>query len=332
MNEILSEKLERLSVKPGVYLMKDEKGEIIYVGKAKNLKKRVGSYFNRPAHSDLKTSMLVSKIRDLDTIITGSEQEALILESTLIKRHRPRYNVILKDGKRYPSLRINFHEPYPYIAIVRKIEEDGALYFGPYASSSAVHGTLKMINKTFKLRKCRGNSYLNRKRPCLNHQMGACLGLCCVDVSEEKYAEVVREVVLFLKGRAPDLVGKIRKEMISAAETQQFELAAELRDKLFAIEKTLEKQVAVTTDLMDRDVIALHRTQECSLVTVLFVRGGFLQGTRHFEFSEIMATDGELLGSFVQQYYEKTHFVPGQILVSEEIPDAELRQERLREV
>lgn len=331
-SDFLREMLSRVSSKPGVYLMKDAKDRIIYVGKAKNLKKRLSSYFNRPDQHDMKTGVLVKRIATFDTIITSSEQEALILEATLIKRHKPRYNVILKDDKRYPSLRINVREPYPYISVVRKIAKDGSLYFGPFASGKAVHQTLKIIRKTFKLRKCKTKDFMKRSRPCLNYQIGACLGPCCLDVDLEAYREMVKEVSLFLKGSAPELIRKIKKEMLAAAEGQEFEKAAELRDKLIAIEKTIEKQVVVTTDQVDRDILAIARTPEHSLITMLFVRGGFLMGTRHFSFAETMANDAEMMGAFIRQYYETNQFIPKEILIPAAIEDAPLLEDWLKTI
>lgn len=212
MSHTLNEKLSKVSSAPGVYLMKDPEGKVIYVGKARNLKRRLASYFNKPAQADLKTSVLVKKIASFETIITGTEQEALLLESNLIKRHRPRYNVILKDDKRYPSLRLDIKHPYPNLTVVRKTENDGAMYFGPFTSSSAVWRTFKIINKTFRLRKCKTRVFKNRSRPCLNYQIGTCLGPCCFDVDKTVYNEMLKEVILFLKGRTPELIQKIKKK------------------------------------------------------------------------------------------------------------------------
>ncbi len=337
--------MSKVSSMPGVYIMKDVGGEVIYVGKAGNLKKRLSSYFGRPVQSSMKTGVLVKKISTFETIITGSEKEALILESNLIKQYKPRYNVILKDDKRYPVLRLDIKSRYPGLSIVRKIKKDDALYFGPFTASQAVRRTLKIINKTFKLRKCKDKGFKNRSRPCLNFQMGACLAPCCFDVDISAYGEMVKEVVLFLKGRTPDLVGKIKQEMVSAAKAQEYEKAAELRDRVFAIEKTLEKQVAITTDFKDRDVLAIAgssdagssetqfsepRSSEYVLIELLFVRGGYLLGERHFSFAQTMSTDEEMIGSFIRQYYENSHFIPEQILVPIQISDASLLEDRLR--
>jgi len=316
----LNDKLSGTPNDPGVYLMKDAEGKVIYVGKAKNLKKRLSSYFKQSGQKefrqiDLKTRVLVKKVLSFDTIITRTEKEALILESNLIKQYRPRYNVILKDDKRYPSLRLDIKSQYPSLNIVRKIEKNGAQYFGPFSSSQAVRQTLKIIHKTFKLRKCKTKELKQRSRPCLNYQIGACLAPCCLNVDNKTYNEIVKEVILFLKGRTPELIKKIKKQMTSAARDQDYERAAVLRDKIFALEKILEKQVAVTTDFKDRDVIAIADSPEISLIALLFVRGGYLVGKMHFSFTKTISTKAEMVSAFIRQYYEKTHFIPQEVLV-----------------
>ena len=320
----VAEKLSRTGHEPGVYLLKDTDGVIIYIGKARDLRKRLAAYFKNSGHMDMKTGVLVNKICDFDTIITGNEKEALILESNLIKRHRPRYNVVLKDDKRYPSLRLDPEDEYPSFSIVRKIGEDDAIYFGPFASAHAVRETLKTINKTFKLRKCRAKDFKTRTRPCLHCQMEGCLAPCCLDVDPRVYQEQVNEAIMFLKGRATDLVAKIKIQMDAAARAQEFEKAARLRDKLFSLQRTIEKQIAVTTDFQDRDVFAIVRSRGYAWVTVLNVMGGFLKGTRHFSVEETMSTDAEALGTFIRQYYEKTTSLPKELLVSVEMEDAKL--------
>ncbi len=336
---LLTSHFSLLTSLPGVYLMKDAGGKIIYVGKAGNLKKRVSSYFTKPARSDLKTAVLVNKISSFETIVTGTEKEALILEANLIKQYKPRYNVILKDDKRYPSLRLDTKSQYPSLDIVRKIKNDGALYFGPFPSSSSVYQTIRVINKTFMLRKCKTKEFRKRNRPCLNYQMGACLGPCCLEVDKDDYNEIVKEVVLFLKGKTPDLIQKIKNEMMAAANIQDYETASVLRNRMFALEKTLEKQVSVTTDFMDRDVIAIAREtddntsepeNERIVITILFVRSGYLLGTRHFNFRETLSTDPEMIGTFISQYYEKAYFIPKEILIPVSLEDALLLEDSLK--
>jgi excinuclease ABC subunit C len=332
MTDDLQAKLTGVSSAPGVYLMKDHAAQVIYVGKAANLKKRLASYFQRPFHTDLKTGILVKKIKAFDTIVTGTEQEALILEANLIRQYRPRYNIILKDDKRFLSLCINIKEPYPCLTLTRKIKKNGSLYFGPFASSGAVRQTLKIINKTFKLRKCRNQKLKNRERPCLNYQMDACLAPCCLPVDQDAYLKIVKEVTLFLKGRTPALIKKIKQKISASAGSQDYEQAALLRDRMFALERILERQVVVSNDLKDRDIIGLARSEDYAMITLLFVRGGKLLGKRNFEFTEILSADAGMIGSFMRQYYEKTPFIPAEILTPVLVEDAALSQARFQEL
>ena len=329
-------KLSDVSTGPGVYLMKDAGGEIIYVGKALNLKKRLSSYFtgvdSNRRQINMKTGLLIKKITSFETIITGTEKEALILESNLIKKHKPRYNVILKDDKRYPSLRLDVKSPYPNLVIIRKTGNDNAVYFGPFASSRAVRQTLGLIHKTFKLRKCTTANFKKRTRPCLNFQIGTCLGPCCNDIDKSVYGEIVKEVILFLKGRTPVLIKEIKVKMEKAAQAQDYELAAAYRDRLFSIRKTLERQVAVSTDFLDRDVFAVARENEHSVITLLVIRSGYLQGTRHFGFKAVISDESGILGEFIRQYYEKADLIPEEVVVSVEMEDAPLLEEWLTEV
>jgi excinuclease ABC subunit C len=326
----IQQKLTRVSGEPGVYLMKDTAGAIIYVGKARNLKKRLASYFKNSGQLDIKVNILVKKVKDFETVITRTEKEALILESNLIKRYKPRYNVVLKDDKRYPSLRIDLNENYPNFSIVRKIGQDDALYFGPFASAYAVRETLRIINKTFKLRKCKAKDFKTRTRPCLHCQMEGCLAPCCLDVDPAVYQEQVNEAIMFLRGRTPSLIRKVKKQMTACAQAQEFERAARLRDKIYSLERTIEKQIVVTTDFKDRDVFAIARATECSVITVLSVRGGFLSGTRHYDFSEVISTGPEMIAAFMRQYYERHAFIPDELLIPFDLADADLTEEWLR--
>ena len=332
MADLVLDKLQRTPTGPGVYLMKDSDGTIIYIGKARNLKNRLSSYFRKKGATDLKTGVLVKQVAIFDTIITATEKEALILESNLIKRHRPRYNVILKDDKRYPSLRLDTRTAYPNLSIVRKPAVDDAMYFGPFPSARAVRQTLTLINKTFRLRKCTAKTFKNRTRPCLNYQIGACLAPCCLDVNPKVYADIVKEVILFLKGRTPALIQKIKKEMARAARHQDFENAAVLRDRMFALERTLEKQVSVTTDFIDRDVLAVARSSGKALITLLVVRGGYLLGTRHIPLNETLAAEAEILEAFISDYYDRTRFVPAEILLPVPSPEATLLENWLSDI
>jgi excinuclease ABC subunit C len=328
----LQDKLDTLPSSPGVYLMKDAKGNILYVGKGKDLRKRVLSYFRDKEHQSPKTRILVSKISDLEFILTGSEKEALILESNLIKRHRPRYNVILRDDKRYLVLRLNPKEQYPRLSLVRRIRQDGALYFGPYASANAVRQTLKVLHRMFPLRQCSGTKFRQRTRPCLNHQMGRCLGLCAGGISPEEYSPVVEQAVLFLKGRTQDLQEKLRQEMKRAAERLEFEKAAMYRDRLNAVEKTLEKQLVVSAHFRDQDVVGTHEAGDNLGLAVLFVRGGRMVGSRCFVFKKPQSSSSEVVRAFILQYYEQGKAIPDEILISEPLLERGLLAEWLSDL
>ena len=328
----IRKRLSRTPSGPGVYLLKDIEDKIIYVGKAAQLKKRLTSYFSKSKHADTKISVLVSKVAAFDVILAGSEKEALILESNLIKKYRPRYNVILKDDKRYPCLRINTRHAYPKISIVRKIRKDGTLFFGPFTSAGAVRQSLRIVNRTFKLRKCSDREFSQRARPCLHYQMRRCLAPCCMEVDKKTYGALIQEVVLFLNGRTPDLVLKIKKEMNHQADLERYEKAAELRDKLFALEKTLEKQLSVSADLGDRDVLALVTSSDHhAMITMLYVRGGFLLGKRQFVFEKVLDREEDILAGFLRQFYEQAHMIPPEILVSHYLEDAEIIEGILKE-
>jgi excinuclease ABC subunit C len=329
LRRALKEKLDTVATGPGVYLMKGKDGRIIYVGKAVNLKKRLGSYFKPKRQMDMKTGVLVAKIDSFETIVTASEQEALILEATLIKKHHPRYNVILKDDKRYPSLRLDLKHPFPNLTVVRKPIKDGARYFGPFSSALAVKQTLKFINKNFKLRKCKNSSFNRRSRPCLNFQMGICLAPCCIEVDQGAYARIVEQVTLLLKGRTPQLITEVKNEMRAAAARQDFEKAAVLRERMFALEKLVEKQVVVTHDFQDRDILAVAGSETLSVVTQLTVRNGYLLGSRHFKVEQTLADDSEIIGAFIKRHYEELSDIPGEILVCRLPEDSKMLEDKL---
>ena len=305
------------TTQPGVYLMKDAQGRIIYVGKARSLKKRLQSYFQRQRPHDPKTTLMLTRVASFETLVTFNEKEAFILESNLIKKHRPYFNIDLKDDKRYPSLRLDPKEPYPNLTIVRKVSKDGALYFGPYSSSAAVRQTLKFIHKTFRLRKCKTATFINRTRPCLNFQMDLCLAPCCLDVPAETYTEIVREVTAFLRGRTPALIRKIKRQMIAAAEQQAFEKAMQLRDKMFALQRTLEKQVTVTNDFKDRDVIGVVIVDVWTVITLLKSRSGYLQSIRNYFFDRTVGSAADQLRAFILQFYAEQAEIPPEIVTSE---------------
>ncbi|MCP3940329.1 MAG: excinuclease ABC subunit UvrC [Desulfobacteraceae bacterium] len=319
MNRTLQEKYSQSPHSPGVYLMKDAGGKIIYVGKAKDLKKRLASYFISKQDPGTKTAALIGMIDDFDLVITASDHEAFILESNLIKEHNPKYNVLLKDGKNYPLLRIDMNETYPGIQRVRKIKNDHAHYFGPYSSSLSVKRTLKQIQKIFKLRKCRNAQFKNRSRPCLNYQIKACLGVCCNEVAESEYKKQVKDAILFLRGKSRQVVKRLGDEMKAHADVQEFEKAAQVRDIVFAIKNIMEKQVVVCSDMEDRDVMGLAWDKTKAVVAVMMVRSGLLVDTVHYALDLGFKAPDEVLCAFVDQYYKKTQDVPAFVLLNQEI-------------
>ncbi|MCD4721424.1 MAG: excinuclease ABC subunit UvrC [Desulfobacula sp.] len=323
MTRPIIEKYRQAPNAPGVYLMKDAKGRIIYVGKAKDLKKRLSSYLVKKKNYDPKTAALIEMIKDFEIIITSSGHEAFILESNLIKEHNPKYNVILKDGKNYPLLRIDMNETYPAIQRVRKIKNDRALYFGPYSSSHSVNKTLKQIQKIFKLRKCKNTQFKNRSRPCLNFQIKACLGPCCNDVSPAEYKKQVQDTILFLKGKSGQVVKKLKTNMMVFSSSMEYEKAAQMRDTIVAIENIMEKQVVVSPDLKDRDIIAFAAGKGRGVIVDMAVRSGYLIDTAHYPLDLGFKEPDEILSAFLAQYYKNSLFLPSFILLNQEIENSE---------
>ncbi|MBU0463559.1 MAG: excinuclease ABC subunit UvrC [Proteobacteria bacterium] len=323
MISLILEKYGQTPHQPGVYLMKDTKGSTIYVGKAKDLKKRLSSYFIKKNNHDAKTAVLLEMIKDFEIIITSSGHEAFILESNLIKEYNPKYNVILKDGKNYPLLRIDMNETFPAIHRVRKIKNDKAHYFGPYSSSHSVNKTLNQIQKIFKLRRCKNTQFKNRSRPCLNFQIKACLGLCCNDISAVEYKKQVKDAILFLKGRSHQVVKKLKAQMMRYASSREYEKAAQIRDTIFAIENILEKQVVVSPDMIDRDIIAFAADKGRVVITVMIVRSGYLIDTAHYPLDLGFKEPVEILSAFLEQYYKHMEFLPSIILLSRKIENTE---------
>ena len=318
MTEIVQEKLELLPNSPGVYIMKDEQGRIIYVGKAVILKNRVRQYFQNSRNHSAKVKAMVAKIADFETIITGSEIEALILECNLIKQHRPRYNISLKDDKTYPYIKVTTTEPYPRVLITRRVVKDGSRYFGPYTDAGAVHATLKLLRRLFPLRSCR---QMTSQRPCLEYHIKRCLAPCTGKVDAQEYAAMIRSVCFFLEGRSEAVEKDLEQGMDAAAEDFAFERAARLRDQLTAVRKIREKQNIVTGS-GDQDAIGLARSDQGVCIQVLLIRGGKMVGGEHFMMngSEDEA-DTSILTAFMKQYYDRATFVPREILLPLEIDD-----------
>jgi excinuclease ABC subunit C len=300
---------------PGIYMFKDAGGAILYVGKARDLRKRISNYFRGGDAIDVKTRIMLAKAADLEYAITSSEKEALLLEASLIKKHRPRYNVVLRDDKNYLSIRIDPRDPYPRLDIVRRFQKDGALYFGPYTSARAARDTLKYLHQLFPLRLCRGKKLIPRERPCLNFPMGQCLGACAGKVSTEDYMKMVEEVVLFLEGKTDILQNQLKQRMQEAAEGMQFELAAFYRDRLRNVTATIEKQHIVSDRFMDQDVLGIHQEEDRTELVVLFIRQGVHSGQRAFDLKEAKGDEQELISAFIQQYYYEGAFIPHEVLV-----------------
>ncbi len=310
----LKERVGGLPTRPGVYIFKDNDGRILYVGKALNLRNRVRSYFQLSGRT-AKTVLLMGHVAELETIVTDSEVEALILESTLIKEHRPHYNVRLKDDKQYPYIRIGLHEPWPRPEIRRKVASDGARYFGPYTDVRSVRRTLDLLNRMFPFATCNMRERRGQ-RACLKHHIGRCLGPCVEACGRDEYMEVVERVCLFLEGKTEKVVSAIRQQMEQASEELRFERAGFLRDQIHAIERTVERQKVISTTYTDQDVIAFARDDGDACVEVFFVRQGKLVGHEHFMLEGVHdENEHEIIESFVSQFYQRATYVPEEIVV-----------------
>ena len=329
---LLEQKIGHLPTQPGVYLFKDRQGTILYVGKAGNIRHRVRSYFQKPSEKGTKTSVMLEKVADIETIVTNTEKEALILEDNLVKEHHPRYNVKLRDDKRYPCLRLSVEEEFPTLSIVRKIKKDRSLYFGPYSSATSLRETLKLIRRIFPIRTCHHTKFSNRMRPCINYEMERCSGPCCGKIDPVQYREIIRQTRMFLEGKNRDLLARLKKKMDKESEQLHFERAARSRDQIEHIKKVIEKQKIVSRDFVDQDVIGFHREDHTVVIHPLFVRAGKLQGGRGFTVPSMGLPDEEVLSSFLRQYYREDRFIPERILIPKSIPEQGLAEEWLTEM
>jgi len=326
MNEELAEKLLHLPDKPGVYLMKDDQGRIIYVGKAIVLHNRVRSYFQSSRNHSPKVLAMVSKIADIEYIVTGSEVEALILECNLIKKHRPKYNISLRDDKTYPYIKVTIQEKFPRLYATRRVQKDGGRYFGPYTSAGSVHEVLQLMRKLFPLRSCRT---LTSRRPCLEYHIKRCLAPCAELVDVSVYADMIKQVCLLLEGRSDAVVRSLRQKMVAAAEEMKFEQAAKLRDQLAAVEKITEKQ-NIVTGAGDQDAIGLARSALGTCAQVFFIRSGKMVGRDHFLLAGTEQEEDEaVLTAFIKQYYSQASFIPRDILLPMKVVEQDLLAEWL---
>lgn len=320
----IDEELKKLPDSPGVYIMKDIHNEIIYVGKAISLKNRVRQYFQSSRGKSPKTNALVENIAEFEYIIVDNEIEALILESNLIKKHKPKYNVLLRDDKSYPYIKVTTNEKYPRVIKTRRVLKDGAKYFGPYPSGYAVNDTLEIIRNLYPIRTCNlslsGNKDINR--PCLNYYIDRCLAPCQGNVDPRKYSEMIDEIIMFLNGKEDKLIEVIEDKMKKASEVLDFESAAIFRDQINSLNVILEKQKIVSTVIVDQDVIGMARGIEEACVQIFFIRSGKVVGREHFILYDVEHLErSEVLSSFIKQFYMGTAYVPKEIFVEESFED-----------
>jgi excinuclease ABC subunit C len=320
-----SEQLKALPARPGVYLMRNEKGEVIYVGKAASLRNRVRSYFGSPWGMEPKTRRLVEHIADFDFILTNSAQEALVLESTLVKRHQPFFNIRLKDDKHYPYLKVDLNDPFPRIYITRRVEKDGARYFGPYASAGSVRMTMDLIKRLFPYRSCTKVITGTDPRPCLEYYIHRCIAPCTAYCSKEEYDDVIQEVIKFLEGKTDEVVADLTQRMDQSAEAFDYERAALFRDQIQAVLRVSERQMMATTRPADMDVFGMARSEDDACLQVFFVRGTKVIGRDHFLVQGAREeSDSKVLASFLQQFYASAVHVPRDLLLPAIPDDVEL--------
>lgn len=328
-NSALAGKITRLPMEPGVYLFKDGGGKVIYVGKAKQLRVRARNYLQEGADGRYQVQFLLARARDIDYVVTETEQEALILENNLIKKYRPRYNIFLKDDKTYVNLRLNVNHPFPRLTVVRRPRRDGAKYFGPYVSAGSVRRTLRTLGRIFPLRTCSDAELERRNRPCLYYFIKRCPAPCVGYVDAQAYRETVGKIVMFLKGRSGELLKSLREKMERLSAERRFEEAARVRDQLFSVQKIVEKQRITSPQAAERDVFASYREKERIVVQQLSVRDGQISGAQMFPFDNAVLSSAEHVASFLNQYYQSGAPIPEEILLDEELPDGAALEEFL---
>jgi excinuclease ABC subunit C len=329
LSDHLKSILENVPTKPGCYLMKNESGQVIYVGKANNLRNRVRSYFHsnklHGTYPDLKTRHLVKNIVDIDWIIVGSELEALILEMTLIKKHRPHYNVRLKDDKRYPYIKVHWAEPFPKVTVTRQMVEDGSRYYGPYTSVWAVHQTLDLLRRIFPYLTCDRVITGKDERACLYYDIKLCSAPCIGVIDQAGYRQMIADLCQFLEGRTEPIVQRLQADMQRAAEELEFERAAGIRDQIVAIDKVVERQKVISSEYIDSDVIAMARSDGEACMQVFFIRGGKLIGRDYFLMEGTQDTpDANVMAEFIKQFYDQAPIVPPQLLLPHEVEEAHI--------
>lgn len=327
----LTNKLKNLPDSPGVYLMKNAKHKVIYVGKAKNLRHRVRSYFQRERDDRAYTEYLVRHVADIDFVLTETEKEALILENNLIKQFKPRFNINLRDDKTFISIKLEVNTKFPYPKVVRQIENDGARYFGPYASARAVRETLRYIHDIIPIRKCPDTVFKKRVKPCLYYQIHKCLGPCCDLVDEVTYRGLIDQVELILKGKQEDLLTVLKEQMLEESKALRYEKAAKIRDRIRAIEETVEKQKIHSMTFVDRDVFGYYLAGNEMWIEVMFIRSGNMEDIASYHFPTNHNTIEEVFRSFLNQFYSQTRFIPAEVITPVESADSRLLEEWLAE-
>ena len=328
----IQEELKKLPGKPGVYLMHDEKDAIIYVGKAISLKNRVRQYFQSSRNKGAKIEQMVTHISRFEYIVTDSELEALVLECNLIKEHRPKYNTMLMDDKSYPFIKVTVNEPFPRVMLARQMKKDKAKYFGPYTSAGAVKDTIELIRKLYHIRSCNRSlpKDIGKERPCLNYHIHQCQAPCQGYISQEEYRKSIDEVVRFLNGHYDLVLKELEEKMMAASDSLEFEKAIEYRELLTSVQKVAQKQKITDTAGDDRDIIAMASEGEDAVVQVFFIRSGRLIGRDHFYLkSAENDTEGEILSSFIKQFYAGTPYIPAELMLPKEIEDQDIIEEWL---
>jgi len=324
-----SEFLATVSHGPGVYQMLGKK-QVLYVGKARDLRKRLAQYAHYKGSPHSKTAVMLSHVQRVETILTTTEKEALILEASLIKQHRPRYNVILRDDKNYPMIKVTVREDWPRVIVTRKRLRDGNRYFGPYSSTTAMRATLALLYNQFPLRRCK--TLRERERPCLNYQMGRCLAPCAGKVTRPEYQQMVAAVLLILEGRVDKVIKELQAKMEQAAGDLAFEKAALYRDQIKGLSTTIEHQAIVANHYMDQDVFGIHRQDAAVGIAMLFIRGGMITGAQNFFLADPIGEDDSLLAQTILQYYSPQRQPPRELLLPFDLEDHELIGERLAEL
>ncbi|HGM3506504.1 TPA: excinuclease ABC subunit UvrC [Clostridioides difficile] len=330
----IQEHLKKLPSEPGVYLMKDKYDHIIYVGKAISLKNRVRQYFQSSKNHTSKVKSMVKNIYKFEYIITDSELEALILECNLIKRYRPKYNVVLRDDKTYPYIKVTTNEDYPRILKVRRVLKDKAKYFGPYTNITAVNDTLELISSTYPIRSCKidiDKAIKNKTRPCLNLHINKCLGPCTGNVSKEEYGKMIEEIIMCLSGKEEKLMELLKEKMNESSMNFRFEEAAVYRDKIKSLEEMIQKQkIDATVSDLNQDVVAMARAHNEACVQVFFIRNGKIVGREHFILEGVMDSPrASILSSFVKQFYNEQEYIPKELIIEDEIEDSYILEEWL---